>query len=512
MKLKVNNVLIDPIRVGDRFEFRFDAPEDLQYVTITKDNFMGDLELNEIQLEQSTLSTSFVEPMESETVASGIFKSVQGITYEITDPDSDTWASIRQTVDGSITTYHNGTLQSTIAHTIEDIIFGIRDIAKGDEASFNLRLEGIQQTVKNEMYQSIQTNLAHFVGLQLTDIEGNINEIQSTVNGTVQSISDVEGNLNQLQSTVNGTIQDISNLEGDYNSISDTVNSHSQIIGTNGGNLAQLVLSSELFQTSVINEINNTKSSITQLSNYINLRVNGSQITIGGNNITIDAKSIYLGSSTQIADGIITNRMISSTAEIDAAKITNLTVSNAQIVSLDVSKLSGNKANFIIANFNSGVNALTLSGTGLRSTGASYSYFLDSLGVSYYSGTSEVGVMRAYYSGTGGYQGRTRGIAILAKPGYEIHIGYGLGGSGGGTYTPAIAVDGTTGNIYMNNIYPSRSTSHGIQFVSGSIDQYQGWHIRHTNSNRAGIFFSNGGHVYIRRSDGTYMNLSTRNI
>ena len=107
MKLKVNDIYLDPIRVGDRLEFRFNAPQDLQYVTIEKDDFMGDLELSEIQLEQSTVSTTFVEPMESETVASGIFKSVQGISYEITNPDSDTWASIKQSVDGSITTYHD---------------------------------------------------------------------------------------------------------------------------------------------------------------------------------------------------------------------------------------------------------------------------------------------------------------------------------------------------------------------------------------------------------------------
>ena len=180
MRLKINDIYLDPIRVGDRLEFRFNAPEDLQYVTIEKDDFMGDLELSEIQLEQSTVSTTFVEPMESETVASGIFKSVQGISYEITNPDSDTWATIKQSVDGSITTYHDGVIQSTIAQTIEDIIFGISDIAGGNEASFNLRLGGIQQSVKDQMFSSVQTQLAGFVGIQLEDIEGNYNTLLDT--------------------------------------------------------------------------------------------------------------------------------------------------------------------------------------------------------------------------------------------------------------------------------------------------------------------------------------------
>ena len=380
MKLKVNDIYLDPIRVGDRLEFRFNAPEDLQYVTIEKDDFIGDLELSEIQLEQSTISTTFVEPMESETVASGVFKSVQGISYEITDPNSDTWASIKQTVDGSITTYHNGTLQSTIAHTIEDIIFGISDIAGGDSSSFNLRLGGIQQSVKNQMFSSVQTQLAGFVGIQLEDIEGN------------------------------------------YNTILNTVNAHSQTIGSDGGNVAQKVMNDSLFRTSVIDRITGAESSVTQMSDYINLRVNGSQISIGGDNITIDSKSIYLGSSTQIGDGVITNRMIASNAQIDAAKITNLTVSNAQITSLDVSKLSGNKADFVRAAFNGINSTTTIDSLGMSiNSASSWKLHLGSGGMTIRNNSgTQVGAFMAGYNASG----QPEGSFIMAELGYKAGIGH----------------------------------------------------------------------------------------
>ena len=45
---------------------------------------------------------------------------------------------------------------------------GISDIAGGDESSFNLRLGGIQQSVKDQMFSSVQTQLAGFVGIQLS--------------------------------------------------------------------------------------------------------------------------------------------------------------------------------------------------------------------------------------------------------------------------------------------------------------------------------------------------------
>ena len=402
MKLKVNNVSLDPIRVGDRLEFRFNAPEDLQYLTIEKDDFIGDLDLSEIQLEQSTVATSFVEPMESETVASGVFKSVQGISYEITNPNSDTWASIKQSVDGSITTYHNGTLQSTIAHTIEDIIFGISDIAGGDESSFNLRLGGIQQSVKDQMFSSVQTQLAGFVGIQLEDIEGN------------------------------------------YNEILNTVNAHSQTIGSSGGNLAQMVMNDSLFRTNVINRIAGTESSYTQLSNYINLRVNGSQITIGGDNITIDSKSIYLGSSTQIADGIITNKMIASNAQIDAAKISNLTVSNAQIISLDVSKLSGNTTNFVQSKWNSSVGGgVSISGTtGVRTRASSREESrLENGGISFYSRDGWYrGKVDSSYSNDG-----VGGVSIFIQNGSHFSI---VRESSG--YVPILWLEGYSNIMQMN--------------------------------------------------------------
>lgn len=534
--LTVNGSIVEPIRVGGRLEYRFHSGENLQYVSLNNNSFLKDFMLSEMQLERSSISTPFVEPMQSETVASGLFKTVQGISYEITSPESDTWAEIRQSVEGSITTYHNGTLQSTIGHTIEDIIFGIRDIAKGDQASFNLRLDGIQQTVKNEMYQSVQTNLAHFVGLQLTDIEGNINTIQSTVqgtiqhisdvegnvnalqstvDGTVQHISDVEGNLNTLQSTVDGTIQDISNLEGDYNSISNTVNSHSQIIGTNGGNISQLVLSSELFQTSVIDEINDTKSSITQLSDTIGLRTSGGQIVIGGSGIIIDAKSIFLGSSTQIADGIITDKMISPYAAIDAAKITNLTVSNAQIISLDVSKISGNTANFTRANFNSSQSQIVLDSTGLRAianltTTITAETRFSADGLEFHSNGKWMGLIHANWDIP-----KQRGVMTIA-PFYNHDLILAHGGTPAEPKlnSAAITIPGEGGvtsihyGVHTPRLYAEPGASNYLRFYRGTItSQGNGFFLRNYTSD-AGIWFGDNGHVWIRSSSGGWKDLS----
>ena len=493
LKLKVNDVLLEPIRVGDRLEFRFNAPEDLEYVTIEKDDFIGDLELSDIQLEQSTLSTSFVEPMESETVASGVFKSVQGISYEITDPNSDTWASIKQTVDGSITTYHNGTLQSTMAHTIEDIIFGISDIAGGDSSSFNLRLGGIQQSVKDQMFSSVQTQLAGFVGIQLEDIEGN------------------------------------------YNTILNTVNAHSQTIGTSGGNLAQMVMNDSLFKVDVIDEINDAKSSVNVLSDSIGLRSSGNTIYIGGEGILIDAESIYLGSSTQIGDGVITNRMIASNAQIDAAKITNLTVSNAQIVSLDVSKLSGNKSNFVQSNWNDINNYVQINANGIEMMG-NYTWrrnIMNATGIELYNGqggyslagtigyfkrtiseaTSDESVMDT------GFGGHTIGIA--ANPTHHVAIGYNSSDYNNRNYKSAIRVDGSNGNISFDKQMFITGTSTHLHFGGNQIRQVS--QVRMIGPNQGsdsvtGIFSDGGtdrlwvqgwGGVRIgdrRPSDGSYQN------
>lgn len=512
MRLKVNTTDIDPIRVGDRLEFRFHSGEDLQYIILDNGDILGDIELSEIQLEQSSISTPFVEPMQSETVASGLFKTVQGISYEITSPESDTWAEIRQTVEGSITTYHNGPLQSTIAHTIDDIIFGMRDIVSGDQASFNLRLDGIQQTVKDEMFQSVQTQLSNFVGLQLTDIEGNVNEIQNTVQGTIQHISDVEGNLNILQSTVDGTVQSITDIEGNYNTIQDTVNSHSQIIGTDGGNIAQLLMNDQLFQVNVIDEIANAKSSVTVLSDSIGLRSSGNEIFIGGSGIMIDAESIYLGSSTQIKDGIITNSLIASNANINGAKIANATIASGKIVNLDVDKLSGNIAEFVRVNFNGAQSALTLESTGLvaKSThnGITLQLELTSRGFEFRSHNRMVGMMHA---------GRD-GIYISPFHNENLHL------TGGGTpfdpyfVTPVVTIagDGSGTHIhnrmYVDNIYPVKNMNEGIDFVRGSIGGNQGFYIRHTNTNKAGIMLADNGDLHFRRSNGTWRNLSTWNF
>ena len=392
--------MLEPKRVGGRLEFSFVAPDDLDYVTLNKGDFIGDLKLEEIQLEQSTLSTNFVEPMESETVESGLFKSVQGISYEITDPNSDTWAEIKQTVDGSITTYHNGTLQSTMAHTIEDIIFGISDIAGDDESSFNLRLDGIQQSVKDEMFESVQTQLSDFVGIQISDIEGN------------------------------------------YNHILNTVNAHTQTIGSDGGNLAQKVMNDSLFQINVIDEIAGAKSSYTQLANQIGLRVGDSQITIGGEGIIIDSESVYINDSTKISDGIITNRMVAANAELDGAKIATATIGGAQIASLDVDKISGNTTNFVRSAWNAINSNLTIDGTSLKiTTPNNWDMHLGNAGVTF---TGKTGTLTGSLRATRSTDGAPEGTFVIAERGYLAGLGRRLSD---GLLRSSLYVEGNSGDV-----------------------------------------------------------------
>lgn len=470
MKLKVNNVSLDPIRVRDRLEFRFDSGSNLDYITLEGSDIFGDIQLSEIQLEQSTVSTPFVEPMESETVASGLFKTVQGISYEITSPDSDTWAQIKQSVEGSITTYHNGPLKSTLALTVNDVIFGIRDIVSGDQASFNLRLEGIQQVVKDEMFESVQTQLSNFVGIELQDIEGNINTIQNTVDGSVQQISDLEGSFNTMQDTVDGSIQRIGNVEGDLNTVQttassnvqaitdltgqhnttrNTVNSMSQVIGTQGEKIAQIVMSDSIFKVNVINEIDNAKSSVNVLSDSIGLRSAGNTIHIGGEGILIDAESIFLGSSTQIKDGIITDRLIASSAEIDGAKIANATISDAKITTLDVDKISGEISEFVESYWNSavggGVSISAYTGVRTRATSGEESRLEDG-GIKLYDRAgSFTGKFDSSYT-LEGYGG----VGIFVRANNHFSIVREGGTLANPTYTPIMYLRGGSNNMRMN--------------------------------------------------------------
>ncbi len=491
MRLKVGQDYIEPVRAGNRIEFSFDAPENLRSVILEADDFLGDINLNEIQLEQSTLSTPFVEPMMTETVASGLFEKVQGISYEITDPNSDTWASIMQTVEGSITTYHKETVESTVAHTIDDVIFGIRDIISGDQASFNLRLDGIQQHVKNQMYSSIQYQLADFIGHELEDVEGNINQLQNRADGLVRSISNVDGRVNTVQDTVDGTIQrisgvegsvntlqntaaglrqdisnldgdlfaleitasnhsrSISNLEGNYNTVRDTVNSHARIINGEGGKIADMVMNDSLFRFRVFDEIEDAKSSVSVLSDSINLRSMGNRIYIGGAGILIDAESVFIGDSTQIANGVITNRLISPYAEIDGAKIATATIGDAQIAGLNVDKLTGNIANLVQANFNSISSRVKIDYSGLKiDTASSWDMYLRNSGMVITNKyNDEAGKFTALINSL---TKEPDSLGIVANPGHSAVIGFkGAEPLHNNSWKSAISVDGLTGAIQL---------------------------------------------------------------
>ncbi len=155
---------------------------------------------------------------------------------------------------------------------------------------------------------------AENIGLTVESYDGRIGTLELTANSLTSRVSTAEGNISDIIQTADTITSKILNIEGDISSIEQTASSIQSSVTNINGEISTIKQTATGIQTQVTNLKNNTESSITQLSNSINLRVtsgevmnmlnintSGVQITASNidlNGITNVNKTLRLGSST----------------------------------------------------------------------------------------------------------------------------------------------------------------------------------------------------------------------
>src|SRR5699024_7099208 len=150
-----------------------------------------------------------------------------------------------------------------------------------------------------------------------------------------QTVTDIDGRVSKQEQTVSGMQSVVYDPETGLSSLN-----------TQLANLIQVAVTGE-----------EMTGAISVLENNINLRVEKgdviNQINISDENILIQANKI-MALGDVVVDGklTITDEFIAPNAQIDGAKIADATIGSAKIASLDVSKISGNTAEFVRGSFN----------------------------------------------------------------------------------------------------------------------------------------------------------------
>lgn len=122
--------------------------------------------------------------------------------------------------------------------------------------------------------------------------------------------------------------------------------------------------------TTVKNNLDKTKSVVSQLANLFDVTVGDSSISVTNGGVLVKGKQIHIDGETLIDNGVIQGAKIAD-ASIGTAKIADAAITSAKIANLDVNKLSGNTSTFVQSVWNGISNSVNITSTGLESTGDS---------------------------------------------------------------------------------------------------------------------------------------------
>ncbi|MDY4065235.1 MAG: hypothetical protein SOY59_06290 [Ligilactobacillus agilis] len=122
--------------------------------------------------------------------------------------------------------------------------------------------------------------------------------------------------------------------------------------------------------TTVKNNLDKTKSVVTQLANLFDVTVGDSSISVTNGGVLVKGKQIHIDGQTLIDNGVIQGAKIAD-ASIGTAKIADAAITSAKIANLDVNKLSGNKSTFVQSVWNGISNSVNITPTGLESASGS---------------------------------------------------------------------------------------------------------------------------------------------
>lgn len=118
----------------------------------------------------------------------------------------------------------------------------------------------------------------------------------------------------------------------------------------------------------VKNNLDKTKSVVTQLANLFDVTVGDSSISVTNGGVLVKGKQIHVDGQTLIDNGVIQGAKIAD-ASISTAKIADAAITSAKIANLDVNKLSGNTSTFVQSVWNGINNGVTINENGLITGG-----------------------------------------------------------------------------------------------------------------------------------------------
>ena len=136
---------------------------------------------------------------------------------------------------------------------------------------------------------------------------------------------------------------------------------------------------------------------------------------------------------------------------MDGAVIKDLSVGSAKIANLNVGKLSGNKTEFVQSVWNSISSNLTVNSRGLTIDSAdSWDMELVNYGINI---TNKHGESTGKFTAlVDSVTQEPMSVGVVAENGFDVFLGYrGDHSSTGSMYSSAIRIDGTTGDIALQN-------------------------------------------------------------
>lgn len=188
----------------------------------------------------------------------------------------------------------------------------------------------------------------------------------------------------------------------------------------------------------------NISSSITQLANNINIKVDKNdvinQINVSDEEVLIQGNRIHLTGETMIDDAIITNAMIK---DLTADKITAGTINgeNINIVNVRAENITGNTTNFVQSAWNSVNGSIQIDGNSLKiynkSNGERIDFSNGSLKFLASSGYEICGLSR-FSDGQ---------VRLAINQGYHFYLVHRPQGWEEGNYNNIIGFDGRDGNM-----------------------------------------------------------------
>lgn len=280
MDVTINNQRLPASEVDGRYYRVFTPRSKSDKIRIHRDmSCLGTTVLSNIQLEQGTVPTAFVEPASESRNLSGLFNDLREIRLEMRDPNSEFWGKIVANNKGALVEFANKEMRTAQAQTADSIMREVRSTLNGNYSSFEQRLNGTKAQIVTETTKSVTTNLSNLYDKQISDINGNLSRQSQSLTAFQRSLQDTNGNLSQAVQKIDGFQRDVTSVSGTASRALQTANQVSTSLTALDGRVSTAIRTVDGFRSEIASAKNDTNSRITQLSNLIDQRVTRSDVT-----------------------------------------------------------------------------------------------------------------------------------------------------------------------------------------------------------------------------------------